>query len=177
MNDEDDELPNFDDDPLNVPEDLGKTTAFKKRKGTPVGGDESDEGDDVEMPDLGSTTEEEDEEEDEYEHTPRPCVPDPSCPSSPSLNIIARNGDGESDTVKLAGGAWVTNYDYRRLVKIGENKQLMRSLGIVASAEALANSIPAPRKTAKRQTHAPGQPGKPPRRVLPARITKVQPKK
>ncbi len=51
---------------------------------------------------------------------------DPSSLSSASLKIVERKGGSDDyGRVKLAGGKWISNYEYQRLQKMADNKKLM----------------------------------------------------
>ncbi len=113
-----------------------------------------------------------DEEEEEGAQIPagRPTVPDPSSPSSPSLRIIKSRGTGMADKVQLSGGAWVTNYEYQRLLQMGKNKSMLRAQGLF-HAEDMFKPPPSQRR-ARVQVTEPSEPS----RILPARLSKSLPK-
>lgn len=185
--DNDDDEPNDQYDDVPPPEDsdseeeMSKSTgkgkkAVRFRKGTPGDGEESDPAGDVEMSDLDSTTDEE--AMDEEEELPvRSSYPDPSSPSSPSLTIAIRRGNADTDKVKLAGGTWMTNYDYNRLVNIATNRKEMRKLGILSAADKLKQSLPPapPAENLFARRRVPRVSGLP-QRILPLRSSKSQPK-
>ncbi len=83
---------------------------------------------------FDSSDEEEDKDEEGVLPQParHPTVPDPSSPSSPSLRIVKSRGTGIADKVQLSGGAWVTNYEYQRLVQMGKNKHTLRAAGLLS---------------------------------------------
>ncbi len=152
-----------------------KNVRFGRRMGTPAAGEETDLDGDARMSDLGDTTDEEEDDHDD-DHPIRPRIPDPSSPSSPSLHIRVRKGDNESDKVQLANGAWLTNYEYARLLKIARNKQELRKLGIIAAADKLKESLPAASESAKmfakRRTRLPRLPPHAPQRIPPTSLAK-----
>ncbi len=158
-----------------------KSVHFRHRRGTPADGEDTDLDGDARMSDLGETTDEEEEEDNNDNDNPvRSRIPDPSSPSSPSLHIRVRKGDNESDKVQLANGAWLTNYEYNRLLNIARNKQELRKLGIIAAVDNLKESLPKASESAKmfvkRRTRLPGLPPQAPQRIPPTRLPKTQPK-
>lgn len=148
----------------------------KFKKHVPSSSDDSDEELEFEAANgkEGSSDEESEDEEDGAGTTPRPVIPDPTCPSSPSLKIIDRRGGSDDyGRVKLAGGAWVSNYEYSRLFKIAENRQLLASLNIPAAVQAVVGPPQAPQRSTARAHPIASSPTAP-SRVLPTRASKSQ---
>ncbi len=104
----------------------------------------------------------------------RPTVPDPSSPSSPSLTIVDRRGGSDDyGRVKLAGGTWISNYEYSALKKKAENKKLMASFDIPAAVNTIIGPAPLPPKHQQR-ARVPVSVSTAPSRVLPVRVSRSQ---
>ncbi len=98
---------------------------------------------------------------------------DPSIPSSPSLKIVERRGgsDDESGRVRVAGGKWITNYEYNALKKRAENKKLMAKFDIPTVVQTAIGRAPPPKSPSPKCARV-----RPTSRVLPLRASKSQTK-
>lgn len=169
----------FDLDAMSARFGFGKNRSAKGKFKKPVKESYEDSGDDSEETrddgtDKSNSDEEDDEDDEDVNDNGRPVIPDPTCPSSPSLKIVDRRGGSDDyGRVRLAGGAWVSNYEYNRLVKIAENRQLIASLNIPAHVQAVVGQPPQPPRP-KERTRAVQFTPSAPSRVLPARASKSQ---
>ncbi len=147
---------------------------FKKRRShTPLDESDSDAPEEDEgLPTFGSSEDEAEEEEGENRKIGSDDEDDldPSSLSSASLKIVKRKGGSDDyGRVKLAGGKWISNYEYQRLQKMADNKKLMDGFDFPDAVQAVigpARTPPPPGQQRVRVHPAPKA------RVLPGRASK-----
>lgn len=128
---------------------------FKERA---LDDEDSEEG----MSNLGSSDDEDGCDSGKGVRSRDPFMPEPSNLSSPSLKVIDRKGgDDDFGRVRLAGGKWISNYEYKVLLQRTQNRMLIASLNIPAAVRAVVGS-----PTGKQNT--PRAPSQQRARILPS---------